>query len=515
MDFFDYRRGTLHCEGVPLAAVAEGLGTPTYVYSLGTVLHHLHRLTEAFRDVDHQVYYSVKANSNLGLMAALAREGCGFDVFSGGELFRVKKAGAAMDKVVFAGVGKTEPEMELGVRSRIQMFNIESWPEAVRLDAIARRLGRRVVADFRVNPDVDAHTHAHITTGTAETKFGVPLAEAVAMYDRARRELRNVELSGVHLHIGSQITKIEPYRKALRKTLDLVEALRARGHRILTLNLGGGLGIIYRKERTSTALQFAKAVIPLLRGHGLKLLIEPGRFIVGNAGVLLTRVLYVKPARGKTFVIVDSGMNDLIRPALYGAHHEILPVDGRRRRAFVRHVAAREERLQPVVERAGQDHPGEDLAALGGGQRRADGGAAQEPFTRANDLLHCGGEAIAGADPGRRLANSREIGRREASAQLGPERAGERVDGRGIARCFTSGRVERGACGVQGKWKAFDDERREPRGKLRRWGRAARLGHALMVMHGRPAHETGDLSGTDQIMCGQGSPGEGREAGRR
>jgi diaminopimelate decarboxylase len=338
MDFFDYRRGILHCEGVPLGAVAESLGTPTYVYSLGTVLHHYRRLAEAFRGVDHQIYYSVKANSNLGLMAALARKGCGFDVFSGGELFRVKKAGGAMDKVVFAGVGKTEVEMTLGVRSRIQMFNIESWPEAVRLDAIARRLRRRVVADFRINPDVDAHTHAHITTGTAESKFGVPLAEAVEMYDRARRELRNIDLSGVHLHIGSQITESEPYREALRRTLRLIAALRARGHRILTLNLGGGLGIIYRKERTNTAQQFAKAVTPLLRGRGLKLLIEPGRFIVGNAGVLLTRVLYVKPARGKTYVIVDAGMNDLLRPALYDAHHEIVPVDTRGKRLSARRV---------------------------------------------------------------------------------------------------------------------------------------------------------------------------------
>ncbi len=338
MDFFDYRRGILHCEGVPLGAVADRVGTPTYVYSLGTALHHYRRLAEAFADVDHQIYYSVKANSNMALMAALAREGCGFDVFSGGELFRVKKAGGAMDKVVFAGVGKTSEEIALGVRSRIQMFNIESWPEAVALDAIARRLGRRVVADFRINPDVDAHTHAHITTGVAESKFGVPLAGAVAMYDRARRELPNVELSGVHLHIGSQITESEPYREALRRTLSLIEALRGRGHRSLTLNLGGGLGIIYKKERTSTAQQFAKAVTPLLRGRNLKLLIEPGRFIVGNAGVLLTRVLYVKPARGKTFVIVDSGMNDLIRPALYGAHHEIVPVDGRSKRPQARRI---------------------------------------------------------------------------------------------------------------------------------------------------------------------------------
>ncbi len=338
MDFFDYRRGVLHCEGVALDEIAGAQGTPTYVYSLGTVLHHYRRLVEAFRGIDHQIYYSVKANSNVALMAALAREGCGFDVFSGGELYRVKKAGADMGRVVFAGVGKTGAELELGVRSRIQMFNIESWPEAVLLDSIARRLGRRIVADFRVNPDVDAHTHAHITTGTAETKFGVPLSGAVALYEQARRELTHVELIGVHLHIGSQITELEPYRQALHKTLALIEALRARGHRVVTLNLGGGLGIIYRKERTSTARQFAQAVKPLVRGRGLTLLIEPGRFVVGNAGVLLTRVLYVKPARGKTFVIVDAGMNDLIRPAFYGAHHEIVPVDARLERPPARRV---------------------------------------------------------------------------------------------------------------------------------------------------------------------------------
>jgi diaminopimelate decarboxylase len=259
-------------------------------------------------------------------MAALAREGSGFDVFSGGELFRVRRAGGDVSKVVFAGVGKTTAELELAVRARIQMFNIESWPEAQALDAVARRLGRCVQADFRINPDVDAHTHAHITTGTAETKFGVAIERAAALYDRARRELRHVELSGVHLHIGSQITEIAPYRLALRKTLALIAELRRRGHVIRTLNLGGGLGIIYAREHPSTASEFAGAIAPLLQGQGLRLLFEPGRFIVGNAGVLLTRVLYIKPARQKTFVIVDGGMNDLIRPALYDAYHEIVPV---------------------------------------------------------------------------------------------------------------------------------------------------------------------------------------------
>ena len=334
MDFFHVKRGVLHAENVPLPRIAAAAGTPTYIYSLSTVLLHYRRLAAAFRGIDHQLYYSVKANANLAIMAALAREGSGFDVFSGGELYRVRRAGARMSSVVFAGVGKTTDELEMAVRARIQMFNIESWPEAEALNAVAGRLGRCVQADFRINPDVDAHTHAHITTGTAETKFGVGIERAAAMYDRARRDLKNVELSGVHLHIGSQITEIAPYRLALKKTLALVAELRRRGHTIRTLNLGGGLGIIYDRERPSTASQFAAAVVPLLRGQGLKLLFEPGRFIVGNAGVLLTRVLYVKRARRKVFVIVDGGMNDLIRPALYDAYHEIVPVrEGAARRS--------------------------------------------------------------------------------------------------------------------------------------------------------------------------------------
>jgi diaminopimelate decarboxylase len=295
------------------------------VYSLGTVLGHYRRLVDAFAEVDCQIYYSVKANSSMALMAALAREGAGFDVVSAGELYRVRRAGGAMGQTVFAGVGKTDAEMEQAVRAGIQMFNMESWPEAQRLNSVARRLGRKVRADFRINPDVDAHTHAHITTGRSDNKFGVPIAEAPEVYDRARR-LRHIELVGVHLHIGSQITEVEPYQAAIRKTLGLVKVLRARGHDMRTFDLGGGMGIIYDKERPHTAREFAKAILPLLRGQGLKLLLEPGRFIVGNAGVLLTRVLYVKPAARKTFVIVDAGMNDLIRPTLYHAYHAIVPL---------------------------------------------------------------------------------------------------------------------------------------------------------------------------------------------
>jgi diaminopimelate decarboxylase len=325
LDLYSYRNGRLHCEGVPLERIADAVGTPTYVYSLGTVLGHYGRLAEAFAGVDCQIYYSVKANSSLALMAALAQAGAGFDVVSAGELYRVRRAGGAMGKTVFAGVGKTDAEMQLAVKAGIQMFNMESWPEAQRLNAIARRLGRKVRADFRINPDVDAHTHAHITTGRSENKFGVPIAEAPEMYDRARK-LSHIDLVGVHLHIGSQITEVAPYQAAIRKTLVLVKTLRSRGHDIRTFDLGGGMGIIYDRERPRTAQEFAAAILPLLHGQGLKLLLEPGRFIVGNAGVLLTRVVYVKPAARKTFVIVDAGMNDLIRPTLYGAYHAIVPL---------------------------------------------------------------------------------------------------------------------------------------------------------------------------------------------
>ena len=337
MDLYEYRRGALCCEGVPLQRIADSVGTPTYVYSLGTVLGHYRRFAEAFADVDCQIYYSAKANSSMALMAALAHAGAGFDVGSAGELYRVRRAGGAMGKTVFAGVGKTDAEIEVAVRAGIQMFNMESWPEALRLNSIARRFGKKVRADFRINPDVDAHTHAHITTGRSENKFGVPIAEAPEVYDRARK-LRHIDLVGVHLHIGSQITEVAPYQAAIRKTLGLVKTLRGRGHDMRTFDVGGGMGIIYDRERPRTAREFASAILPLLHGQELKLLLEPGRFIVGNAGVLLTRVIYVKPAARKTFVIVDAGMNDLIRPTLYGAYHAIVPLRERENRGTKRRI---------------------------------------------------------------------------------------------------------------------------------------------------------------------------------
>ncbi|MBN2370728.1 MAG: diaminopimelate decarboxylase [Vicinamibacteria bacterium] len=326
MDLFHYRKNELYCENVPVRRIAATTGTPTFVYSLGTALMHYQRLLEAFDGHEVQICYSVKANGNLALLAALARAGCGFDIVSAGELYRVRRAGGKARDVVFAGVGKTADEMEQAIRAGIGMFNIESWSEAKLLDRTASKLGRRVRAAFRLNPDVDAHTHAHVTTGRKDNKFGLPIEEAEDLFARARRSLRQIEIMGVHMHIGSQITEVAPYTKALARALAAIRRLRARGHEIRTLNLGGGLGIVYHRERPSTAKEFAAAILPLLRGQNLRLLIEPGRFVVGNAGILVTRVIYLKETPSRTFVIVDSGMNDLIRPSLYDAYHEVVPL---------------------------------------------------------------------------------------------------------------------------------------------------------------------------------------------
>jgi diaminopimelate decarboxylase len=334
MDHFSYHQGRYHCEGVPVEAIAAKAGTPTYVYSLATLLHHYRQLAAAFpggpSSPKPMLCYSVKANGNLALLAALAREGCGFDIVSAGELFRLKRAGGDPSKVIFAGVGKTEAELETALKSGIHMVNIESLAEAELLNRVAGRLKRRARVDFRLNPDVDAHTHRYINTGKKESKFGLPIADAPAIWAKAK-SWKNLDVTGIHLHIGSQITQVGPYALAVKKAVAMAELLRRKGHRVETLNLGGGLGIIYRDERPATPAEFAAAVGPLVEGHGLRLILEPGRYIVGNAGVLLTRVTYLKPGMRKHFVIIDAAMNDLIRPSLYEAWHEILPARQARR----------------------------------------------------------------------------------------------------------------------------------------------------------------------------------------
>lgn len=325
MDDFTRRGKDLYCEDVPLTRLAKRYRTPLYVYSLNTLLGHFRKIQTAFADLAPLICYSVKANSNLALLDELRRAGAGMDIVSGGELARALTADVPPERIVYAGVGKTEDEIAAALKARILMFNVESEPELRRIGRVARRLGTPARVALRINPDVDAQTHHYITTGTRENKFGLAIPVAVGLFRLAKR-LPSVRAVGLHMHIGSQITTAAPYLQALRRLTDLVGELRAQGHALDWLNLGGGLGIIYDEERPQTADEFAGAVKPHVRALGCRLVLEPGRFIVGNAGCLVTRVEYVKRGHVKTFAIVDAGMNDLIRPSLYQAYHAIVPV---------------------------------------------------------------------------------------------------------------------------------------------------------------------------------------------
>lgn len=331
MEAFRYKKSVLHVENVALDRLAKRFGTPLYVYSLNHVLENFRSLDRAFKGQDHLVCFSVKANSSLTLLAALAKVGCGFDIVSGGELYRLGKVGADMGKVIFAGVGKTEVEIRQAIQAGILMFNIESWPEALRINQVARRLGKRVKADFRINPGVDAKTHAYISTGKKENKFGSPIYMALELFKGARK-LSHVSVTGIHLHIGSQITQLGPFVQAAKKARVLVRQLRLGGFDIETVNMGGGIGIVYDSETAITPARFAGALKDVFKNERVKLLLEPGRYMVGNAGVLLTEVQYIKESKWKNFVIVDAAMNDLIRPSLYEAYHAIEPVLKRRGR---------------------------------------------------------------------------------------------------------------------------------------------------------------------------------------
>ena len=327
MDHFNYRHGVLHAEDVPLPRIAEAVGTPFYVYSTATFERHYQVFEEALAGMDHFISYAMKANSNLAILTLLARMGAGMDVVSEGEMRRALAAGVPGGRIVFSGVGKTAREIRLGLDHDIRQFNVESEPELELLSRLAVEAGRTARITVRVNPDVDAKTHAKISTGKSENKFGIPIARAREVYARAAA-LPGIEVVGIDVHIGSQLTDLEPYETAFRMVADLTEALRADGHRIDRLDLGGGLGIPYRRSNEAPPLPFDYGdVVRRTVGHlGCEIEIEPGRLIAGNAGLMVASVIYRKVGEGRDFLILDAAMNDLIRPAMYDAWHDILPV---------------------------------------------------------------------------------------------------------------------------------------------------------------------------------------------
>ena len=325
MPHFEYRNGELHCESTPLRTIADAVGTPSYIYSRAALVGNYRAYDAAVASHPHMIAYAMKANANLGVVAALAREGAGAEVFSGGELFRALKAGVQPKKIIFAGPGKTREEMRDALKADILMFNVESPAELALLDRVAQELGTRAPVALRVNPDVDPQTHPYISTGLRSAKFGIPIAQAPGEYAKAHR-LAGIEVVGVHMHIGSQLIKVAPLADALERVVNLVGTLRSEGVSIRFLDVGGGLGIRYRDEEPPSPREYAEVVLSAVRQLGVTLILEPGRSIAGNAGILLTRVLYNKETPDKRFVVVDAAMNDLIRPSLYDAYHEILPV---------------------------------------------------------------------------------------------------------------------------------------------------------------------------------------------
>ena len=340
MHSFHYQDGSLHCEGVDLQSLADQHGTPLYVYSQATILNHFRRLDSAMSELDHLICYATKANSNLAVHNLLAKEGAGFDIVSGGELQRVERAGGDPGKCTFAGVGKTRAEIELALRKGIYCFNAESEAEVAFIDQVAGELGVKAPVALRVNPNVDAHTHKYISTGKSENKFGIDFETIREAYARAAA-LPNVTVRGLQMHIGSQLTSSGPFIEAVEKVAPLVAHLKET-YGIEFFSIGGGIGIVYQDslasgntgwwdakedaEKPLTIEEYAARLVPLLKPLGLRILLEPGRYMVGNAGVMLTRVLYEKKGSVKTFKIVDAGMNDLIRPALYQGHHDIAPL---------------------------------------------------------------------------------------------------------------------------------------------------------------------------------------------
>ena len=373
MHHFSYQNGALCAEGVPLARIAAEIGTPFYCYSTATLERHYRVVADSFAGLDTLVAYAMKANSNQAVLKTLARLGAGADVVSGGELARARQAGIPGAKIIFSGVGKTREEMAAGLDADILCFNVESEPELRALAEVAAARGKRARISLRVNPDVDAKTHAKISTGKAENKFGVPISKARAVYAEAAH-LPSLEVVGVDMHIGSQITDLTPYDQAFALLAEFVRTLRADGHAIDHVDFGGGLGIPYveAEEPPPRPELYAEIVKRHLKGLRCKAIFEPGRLIVGNAGVLVTKVIYLKHGEGKQFVIVDAAMNDLIRPTLYEAHHEIRPVNEERLKA----ASIKADVVGPICEsgdflakarRMPEPHEGDLLAIMSAG----------------------------------------------------------------------------------------------------------------------------------------------------
>ncbi|WP_347267163.1 diaminopimelate decarboxylase [Paracoccus sp. (in: a-proteobacteria)] len=327
MDHFNYVDGVLHAEDVPLARIAAEVGTPVYVYSAATLTRHFKLFQQALAWTDHLVCFAVKANSNLAVLKLLGDLGAGMDIVSGGEYARARAAGVPGERIVFSGVGKLEAEMRMVLEGGIRQFNVESEPELELLSRVASSMGVMAPIAVRVNPDVDAKTHEKIATGKSENKFGIPIAKAREVYARAAA-LPGIEVVGIDMHIGSQLTDLEPYRQAYAKMADLTRALRAGGHDIRRLDMGGGLGIPYRRDNNAPPLpiEYGQVIRDAVASLGCEIEIEPGRNIAGNAGILLSSVIYLKEGEGRDFLILDAAMNDLIRPAMYAAHHDIVPV---------------------------------------------------------------------------------------------------------------------------------------------------------------------------------------------
>ncbi|MFB3108225.1 MAG: diaminopimelate decarboxylase [Candidatus Binatia bacterium] len=369
MDFFEYKNGELFAEDVPVERIAREVGTPAYIYSLATLRRHFRVFDQAFKKQSHLVCFSVKANSNLAILRVFVKEGGGFDIVSGGELFRVLKAGSDPKKVVFSGVGKSRNEIEYALNSGILMFNVESAQELDLLDQVARGMGKKAPISLRVNPDVNPQTHPYISTGMKKSKFGIDIKRSVEQYKRAL-SLSHVEVIGVACHIGSQLTSVSPFVDALARVKDFMEVLKQEGANIRYLDLGGGLGIRYKDEEPPHPEEYAAAIIDTLKGLEVTLILEPGRVIVGNAGILVTEVLYLKETQEKKFVVVDGAMNDLIRPALYGSHQGINPVKTRAGDKIVADVVG------PICESSDffaldreiqKPRPGDLLAVMGAG----------------------------------------------------------------------------------------------------------------------------------------------------